>query len=375
MPRVEYENVHVALRAISTTPVQYLIELRTSSGSFSAPLKAPINWIQIRDMMRGLPYLRRPNSPLTRELTAADDDILTRLKSLGLMVYDLILQGPVREALLNLIASSRTLRLHWEEDSADPEAAVLPWESLYVSTSPVGHLALTRKYSLTRYNAKVRSMVAPPITGELRILFATADPQMVAPLPMVDQEIATLEQTSAAAGGRVQLRVLRHAELIEVQETLRTFRPHIFHFSGHGVYRNGVGHLIFEKTTTADLASADQIALLLHEHDVHLAVLNGCDTGVASANEAVSSVAGAVVRAGVPAVIATMREVQDEQAMLFTRDFYRAFFAGYTVEEAVAAARKALSLDFWDWAAYALFVGSADLSAMRVVTGMRSETP
>lgn len=79
------------------------------------------------------------------------------------------------------------------------------------------------------------------------------------------------------------------------------------------------------------------------------------------------------VKAGVPAVVATMRAVEDEASMLFTREFYRSYFAGFTVEASIAEARKSLSLDYRDWAAYALFVGSIDLNSMRIMTTIRSE--
>ena len=375
LPQVQYQDVYLTLKASPGSSGVCEIEMKGPDGVASVhPLKEAIDWGRIRNRLHGLSYVRRPNVDITRDVAVAEDDILARLKSLGLLVYDLVFQGPVRHSLLALIASARGVRLHWQIEGADPDAAVLPWECLYVPTAPVGFLALSRHYSLTRHYPVARSMIAPPISGTLRILFVAADPPKVAPLPMIDQEIATLRETAQAAGNRVDTRVIRKAAPEEVRRVLAEFRPHIFHFSGHGLYREGVGHLVFEEASgEVNPLPAEQIAILLHQYDVHLAVLNGCDTGVSSANDAVSSVAGAVVRAGVPAVIATMREVQDEQAMLFTRDFYRAFFAGFTVEGAMAEARKALSLDYWDWAAYALFVGSADLSAMRVLTAMRSE--
>jgi CHAT domain-containing protein len=156
---------------------------------------------------------------------------------------------------------------------------------------------------------------------------------------------------------------------------MREFRPHVFHFSGHGVFRPEAmaGELIFQTGSgNAHLVTAEQLAVMLYENNVSLAVLNGCDTGVSSTNDAVSSVAGALVKAGVPAVVATMREVMDEAATRFTREFYRSFLAGFTVEGCMGEARKALSLDNWDWSAYALFVGSADLNRLRVSGPARS---
>jgi CHAT domain len=117
------------------------------------------------------------------------------------------------------------------------------------------------------------------------------------------------------------------------------------HFSGHGRYSPEViaGELIFQTNSGAPhLVTSEQLAVMLYENDVSLALLNGCDTGVSSTNEALSSVAGALVKAGVPAVVATMREVMDEAATRFSREFYRSFVAGFTVEGCMGEARKAL---------------------------------
>jgi CHAT domain-containing protein len=169
---------------------------------------------------------------------------------------------------------------------------------------------------------------------------------------------------------------MKDCKVEDITARLREFRPHIFHFSGHSVYRDvtQTGELVFEADGGgARLLSAEQLAVSLHDYDVFLAVLNGCDTGTSSTNDALSSVAGALVKAGVPAVVATMREVQDEAAMRFTREFYRSFFAGFTVEGSIAEARKALSVDNWDWSAYALFVGSVDLDSLRILGPIRSD--
>jgi CHAT domain-containing protein len=251
---------------------------------------------------------------------------------------------------------------------------VLPWESLYVPSAPVNFLALTRKYSLTRHNGEAKSMPVSPIGQTLRMLFVTASPEGVAPLPGIEQELATLRSVLASAG-QSEVQIVENAEVARVNDVVREFRPHVFHFSGHGHFRPevAVGELIFQ-TSSGDvhLVRADQLAVMLYENNVSLAVLNGCDTGVSSTNDAVSSVAGALVQAGVPAVVATMRDVTDEAASRFTREFYRSFVSGFTVEGCMGEARKALSLDNWDWSAYALFVGTADLNRLRVAGPARS---
>jgi len=247
----------------------------------------------------------------------------------------------------------------------------LPWECLYVPAAPVSFLALVRKYSLTRRIPKVASRKIRPIQA-LRILMVSANPEGLPPLPGIEQEHETLQRVAENSRGKVELVHIPQATPGKVNDTLRKFRPHLFHFSGHGVYQDQkkTGELVFaaENGGGGVLVPSENIAVLLHEYEVAVAVLNGCDTGVSSTNDAVSSVAGALVKAGVPAVIATMRAVTDRAAIYFTREFYRSFFGGFTVEASIAEARKALHLESMDWAAYALFVGETDLDALRVIT-------
>lgn len=207
------------------------------------------------------------------------------------------------------------------------------------------------------------------------MLFATAAPSMVAPLPGIEQELATVESVLGSSG-RADLRIVRNATVEEVNHTMREFRPHVFHFSGHGVLQNegNTGGLIFETTKgDAHLVTAENFAYMLYENNVSLALLNGCDTGVSPTNDAVSGVASALIKAGVPAVVATMREIADAAAARFTREFYRSFVAGFSIEGCMGEARKALSFDNCDWSAYALFLGSDDPNRLRISGPARSQ--
>jgi hypothetical protein len=334
--------------------------------------KVKLDWSEFREEVQHLQFSRARSEG---GMLSAHPDFTSRLRKVGLKVYDSLFKGQVRDELLSMLGSTRNLRLHWLGDPDDPGSAALPWECIYVPPAPVSFLALTRKYSLTRQNDAARSMPVSSIGQTLRMLFVTASPSTVAPLPGIEQEISTIEGVLASSR-RSEWLVVRDADVERVQAIVREFRPHLFHFSGHGVYRQGAtaGELLFQTSSgTPHLVTAEQLAVMLYENNVSLAVLNGCDTGVSSTNDAVSSVAGALVKVGVPAVVATMREVMDEAATRFSREFYRAFVSGFTVEACLGEARKALSLDNWDWSAYALFVGSSDLNKLRVLGPARSQ--
>jgi len=197
-----------------------------------------------------------------------------------------------------------------------------------------------------------------------------------------EQEASILQRTLAAdvQGGWVQLKFLRNEEawIEEFQRALRLFNPHVFHFVGHGQYDKDQkkGYLVFQRDQKKAPYDPEVMAILLRDSNVGVAILNGCDTGTSYTNDVLGGVASALVTAGAPAVIATMRQVLDEAALIFTREFYRSFVDGSPVEVAVVDARKALQNQQLNWSAYALFSGrkphgkpEEDLKHLRLVRG------
>jgi hypothetical protein len=64
------------------------------------------------------------------------------------------------------------------------------------------------------------------------------------------------------------------------------------------------------------LPKTSNVAVLLHDDDVFLALLNGCDAGISSTNDAGSGVAGVLVKAGVPTVMATVLCPRDSKRFI-----------------------------------------------------------
>ena len=377
-----YEDIYISLRrSADPNDTSYNVELKNAATpSRTVQGKINLDWAEIEGRLRRLQFSQ--NAPVSRGLEIRSD-LAQELKELGIFVYGSIFQGDLRDELLALLSKERNLRLNWLGDPAEsditdfrarPAAAVFPWECLFVPPAPVSFLALTRRYSLTR-RFEVKTMPVSGIGQNIRVLFVSATPDGVAPLPGIQQEVETVHRVLSSSS-RAKIEIIPKATVEDVQPMLREFRPHVFHFSGHGVYRPEVaaGTLIFQSSDGSPApVSADQLAPMLYDNGVSLAILNGCDTGVSSTNNGLSSVAGALIKAGVPAVVATMREVYDEAATRFSREFYRTFLAGFTVEGCMGEARIALSLDNLDWSAYALFVGTGDLSKLRVSGPARSQ--
>ena len=100
--------------------------------------------------------------------------------------------------------------------------------------------------------------------------------------------------------------------------------------------------------------------------NISLIILDACDTGSTPTNRHVTGLAGSLVDAGVPAVIATTRAIFVEFAAVFTKEFCSAFVDGYPLEASVIEARKALSAEDWDWSPYALFASTTELDLFRL---------
>ncbi len=139
-----------------------------------------------------------------------------------------------------------------------------------------------------------------------------------------------------------------------------TKRPvHILHFDGHGVFEGAIdardgqrkqggeqGKLAFEKEDgTLDLVRADDLAQVLQDSGVKLAVLDACQSAMGSADDAFSSVAARLIQGGVDATIAMSASVLVASSTRFFEAFYRELAAGTPAPFAQDRARQALHDD------------------------------
>lgn len=243
-----------------------------------------------------------------------------------------------------------------------PELAALPWELMCDEDG----IPLATATPIVRYLAcpdPPKPLEAPP---PLRILVTIASPRDQAPLSSQREH----ERIAAALAplvkqGLVHLTVSQGATGIGLLNDLRQ-GAHIWHFIGHGLFdaRAANGSLAFENESgDTDLIDAKRLRILLEQSSVRLAILNGCETGRFSIDPLLG-IAPALVRAGVPAVVAMQFAVPDTSAVEFSSMFYRALADGYPVDACVSEGRKAvitrLGLGLPDWATPVLYMRSPD---------------
>src|SRR4029450_13599667 len=88
-----------------------------------------------------------------------------------------------------------------------------------------------------------------------------------------------------------------------------------------------------------------RLGTLLHDaRDMQLAVLNACEGARTSGRDAFSGVGQALVRQGIPAVVAMQTEISDRAALVFSHEFYYFLTRGLGIDAAICEVRKAMAV-------------------------------
>jgi tetratricopeptide (TPR) repeat protein len=234
-----------------------------------------------------------------------------------------------------------------------PKALSLPWELLH---DEQGFLVLRTRHPvslLRRLPQRELAAFPTPFTPPLRILLVTARPEgaeFVDPRSIA-RELLDEVQPQVDTGA-IALEFLRPPTLPALRARLRdAAQPpiQVLHFDGHGVFGEGQhsqGLLAFEdELGQLNLVRAEDVAQVLQDSGVRLAVLTACQSAMGAADDAFSSVAAQFIQSGVDAVIAMSASVLVVSAALYAEAFYRALAAGVVTPLAQERARQALHDD------------------------------
>jgi len=159
------------------------------------------------------------------------------------------------------------------------------------------------------------------------------------PLPDALSEARSVAQVFHGA----KLLVEDEASLDAVRRELP--RSEIFHFAGHAGARNGRIGLLLDTVRSGQIGVLDSWTLgRISLPDLRLAVLSACSTEKASNGSILEpeSLARAILRLGVPSVVATRWNVDSESSAALMRTFYDKLLSGQTVARALGAAEADL---------------------------------
>lgn len=251
-----------------------------------------------------------------------------------------------------------------------PEEQLLnqyPWEVL---GSPLSQWS-NKRVVISRYLRMPRLTITPQPVNRLRILVVTSRPGNLGMGQGNDSASIVTGLRRRLVRYPVQVRELPRATFDDLSDYLYEHNAwHILHFDGHGDFGRACpqghlsvsksdakcrecgaplpddfsGYLAFEKEDgTADWISAEQLADLLLDHGLRLAVLNACNSAVGRRGQDVfNGLAQRLIKAGIPGVVATPFRLDWEAAVGFARYLYQHLGQGEPLIEAMNYSRRRL---------------------------------
>ena len=235
-----------------------------------------------------------------------------------------------------------------------------PWEYLYDPNRDF--LALMPETPIVRYPELPLEARPLPSKAPIRVLVATAHPKGSQRLE-VAREWEELKRS--LAGQVVSLKLLENVSLSELRRTLD--KPfHVLHFIGHGAFERDAdrGVLLFtKKNGEPDRVTGRELARVLRKQpQLRLVVLNSCEGARAARGDPFAGVAQALIKDGMPAVVAMQFHVTDEAAIAFSRAFYQSLGEGDPVDQAMFEARHVMVSERFEteWGNPVLYMRSPD---------------
>jgi roadblock/LC7 domain-containing protein len=301
-----------------------------------------------------------------RQARRIQSDERRLLEAFGGQLFQAVFSGPVRDCLgrSRAVAESRGagLRIRLRLPRA---LANVPWEYLY--DADYGFVALSPETALVRYVEMAVRMSAFPVSPPLRVLAMISAPVDVAEL-QGEEEWTKLTGALADLAGRgmVQVDRLEAGTLAALQRPLRLREYHVLHFVGHGYYDDAAqdGALALEgPDRKMRLVTGRDLGMMIRGHrSLRLVVLNACEGARSAGDDPLGGVAQALVRQGIPAVIAMQFEISDPAALVFSKSFYQAIADGLPVDVAMVEARMAMFAEGHEveWATPVLYLRSPD---------------
>lgn len=347
--------------------------IRSPTGEAEAPFVNPLTaddlaglWQAAQAQARGGDALRSGAgavvTPLPRPV----------LEALGSRLFDAVFHGPVRSCWARSLEGLARqpgwgLRLKLQLNLEEPRLAPLheiPWEYLF-SLEQGGFLGLRRRTPLLRHVRLPFPPGQPPVANPLRLLGVTAEPKSMPGLSLSAEGEVIAKALSSLPG--VETDWKHNPTVEELREALLRKEYHVLHFMGHGGFdeKSGQGGLWFASASGKAVRVGGAL-LAPHLADLpalRLVFLNACETARANAQAPYAGVATALLRAGIPAVLAMQLPIRDKSALAFSRTVYHRLAAGDPIDIAVTEGRLAIargSEDMLEWGTPALFLRGED---------------
>lgn len=256
----------------------------------------------------------------------------------------------------------KPLSVQIQFDADAVQAARMPWELLHDGTQ---HLALAEAVRVNRYVTYFGDRGPFEPVKELKILYVISRPTDQDRLPDYYARDAMLEALQPLINkGIVHIKVLEQSTLANLEAEVKSGDFHIVHYDGHRVFQDRQGYLCFETSNeTSDLVTAAQLAKVLANTSVRLVFLSACQSAMVGGESVFGSVAPALIRERIPAVVAMQFSIPIGAAAELAEGFYQSLARGESIAAAVAMGRQAMhrkGLFSTTWFYPALYLRVAD---------------
>lgn len=286
---------------------------------------------------------------------------------LGKTLYQALFEGRIRDSWLAAqgVAQHRRQRLRLRLGLKDNRLQRLPWELLYGDDRP---LATGTDITLARYSpasgvADLAAMPPLPDIGQplqvLVVVSAPDDQERLALRQEVQALIADLQSVRGHHQGDrngptqtslpVALTILEQPGRSELVQALEQRQFQVLHYAGHSDVSETGGDLFLVNRDTGltEWLTGEDLAGLLVNNGIRLAVFNSCRGGYTPANEEETgwrdlNLVRALVNRGVPGVIAMAERIPDHVAITFTQLLYRNLHQGYPIDLSLSRTRQGL---------------------------------
>ncbi|MEG3979116.1 CHAT domain-containing protein, partial [Microcoleus sp. herbarium8] len=295
-----------------------------------------------------------------RGLSRSEKHSAPSLVTLGQQLYSGLFQGNLRDSwtCAQGIAQHRRDVLELRLGLKGRDLPRLPWEVLHAGDRPLAtgtDLVFSRYQPGTSLFKQARIL---PSGGPLKILMAIASPsdrdnlQLSREVLQLQQELQNRSANPLKNGfhsPEIQLTILEQPDREQLTQALEQGHYQVLHYAGHSNpgSRGGELYLVSSRTGLTETLSGDDLAGLLVNNGIQMAVFNSCrgayggPSGITD-DSPERNLTEALVKRGIPAVLAMAESIPDEVALTLTRLFYRNLNQGYPVDLSLSRARAGL---------------------------------
>jgi hypothetical protein len=236
------------------------------------------------------------------------------------------------------------VRLHIVCDRAEIEN--LPWEYLQEPRKKRGP---QRGRSIVRVVPTIgQARPKPrPLASKVRVLFVSAAPTDQGDVAWEEVHAAVERAFNANLPDDVTMTLVDGADPKALRQAILREKFDIFHFSGHGRVKDGKGQLILvdRKSRKSQYVDAEQLSAILSGRGLRLVVLSACLTATGDFQDDFSVIAAALVRSGIPAVVANQMPISNKTISPFVGQMYGTLMTTGDIDLAMTEGRIALYTD------------------------------